>query len=233
MDLLKRSELPAWLLKRFGSASVLAATLNTTRQTAHNIITGRTIPNYETCEKLGLELVFLLAEKRRSEEMVNLDDFLSRRAEQAGIAEVEQNKIRLLREKGFAMWNDLQQVTRERAEHVGSIDGVPFEWNPYPFLKLQPVAATFTTGTIVNDVPQHCRVIFGRIPNAMYVDDNSLGTQVWDIKLSVAGNEMVWDVNEDEVIGALPTQLAEQIIKRLIEYRDEYQAHFASGAWLT
>jgi hypothetical protein len=236
MDLLKRSELPAWLLKKFGSASALAAALNVTRQTAHNLITGRTIPSYETCERLGLDPAFLLTGRERTQAMSSLDDFLSKREherrQQSLGAETELAKVRLLTEHSAGMWEELKEAMHATATRVGGIDGKPFEWNPYPFLKLEHVAATFAPGMLVGGALQGCRVVFGRIPIAMYIDDNPLAPRVWDLALSVNPNELAWDVNGDEIIGASSVELAEQIVKQLIEYRDEYQTACSEG-WLT
>lgn len=236
MDLLKRSELPAWLLKKFGSASALAAALNVTRQTAHNLITGRTIPSYETCERLGLDPAFLLMDKEKTRTMSSLDDFLSKREherrQQSLGTEAALAKAQLVAERGAGMWEVLKQTTSETAARVGSVDGKPFEWNPYPFLKLEYVAATFTPGILAGGELRGCRVVFGRIPIAMYVDDNPIAPRVWDLVLSINGNELAWDVNGDEIIGATSAELAEQIVKQLIEYRDEYQTACSQG-WLT
>jgi hypothetical protein len=44
------------------------------------------------------------------------------------------------------------------------------------------------------------------------------------LTLSSNGGEVVWDVNDDEIVGASSAELAEQIVKQLIEYRDEYES---------
>lgn len=77
MALLRRTELPIWLSKKYGTSTALANALSVTRQTAHNLLTGRTIPSYENCEKLGLGLAFLVRETEGTREVTNLDDFLS------------------------------------------------------------------------------------------------------------------------------------------------------------
>jgi hypothetical protein len=236
MHLLKRSELPAWLLKKYGSASYLASALNVTRQTAHNLITGRTIPSYETCERLGLDPAFLLTDKERERTMSSLDDFLSqreneRRQKSLG-AEAAAVKVLMLTERGAGMWEQLKEATHTTATRVVGIDGKPFEWNPFPFLKLEYVAATLTPGMLAGGALQGCRVVFGRIPFGMYADDSPLAPLVWDLALSVRGNELVWDVNGDEIIGVSSAELAEQIVRQLIEYRDEYQTACSKG-WLT
>jgi hypothetical protein len=212
----------------------MASRLGLTRQAAHNLLTGRTIPGLETCLKLGLDPVYLQLGKENGREMSTLDDFLSQRShdrlQHGAVAEIEQSKTRMIRERGAAMWEELKQTTELRAAGVGPVDGNRLEWNPYPFLKLEHVAATFTLGVLIDGVLRGTRIVFGRIPNAMYIDDeNPIGTDVWDLGLSVTGSGLVWDVNGDEVIGASSARLAELIIVRLIQYRDAYQAAFANG----
>jgi len=46
----------------------------------------------------------------------------------------------------------------------------------------------------------------------------------WILTLSSNGHELVWDVNEDEIVGASSVELAEQVVKQLIEYRDVYES---------
>lgn len=168
--------------------------------------------------------------------MSSLDDFLSKREherrQQSLGAEAQLAKARLLAEHSTGMWEELKAATNATATRVGGVDGTPFEWNPFPFLKLEHVAATFAPGILVGGGLQGCRVVFGRIPTAIYVDDNPLAPRVWDLVLSVNGNELDWDVNCDEIIGASSVELAEQIVKQLIEYHDEYQTAFSAG-WLT
>ena len=233
MDLLKRSELPTWLLQRFGSASSLAEALGVTRQTAHNLITGRTMPSYETCERLGLDPVFMLRERRDSGSMDSLDSFLSKRNELAQSSVLAQRNAQMLRGHSSQMWSELQQATVSRASLVGSVDGVALDWSQSQFLSLQPVAAIFASGAMVNQVPQHFRIIFGRIPYAVYVDDKAPASDVWEINLTLVGSDLRWDVNGGELIGLTSSNLAEQVIKRLIQYRDAYQAYYSPGAWLT
>jgi hypothetical protein len=221
MDLIKRSELPAWLRRKFGSASKLAAELGLTRQTSHNLLTGRTIPNDETCRKLGLDPVFLLQAQEKKRPMSTLDQFLSNRAHSHASSAAA---AALMQERGAAVWKELQQATQTTAMRIGRVDDMPLEWDPLPFLKLQYVAATFTPGLFGAGPPRGCRVVFGRIPTAMYVDENRLAPRVWELSLAVHDGEFYWSVNQDEVVGATSGQLAEQIIVRLIQYRDEYQA---------
>ena len=225
MDLLRRSELKHWLSAKFGSANGLAKALNMTRQTAHNLLHDKSIPSYETCEKLGLTPVFLLEPPEEKRKMSTLDQFLAKRQQTSTDADM---KNRLLRERGVQMWDELKQAVKATAERVGNIDGNPLEWSEFPFLKLEYVAATFTPGVLMDGVLKGCRIIFGRIPNAMYVDDNRIAAKVWELLLSVSENELVWNVTGDEIVGIPTTALAEQTIMRLVEYRDAYRAAFKS-----
>ena len=190
------------------------------RQTAFNLLNGKTIPSYDTLERLGLTPVFLIESPEEKRKMGTLDQFLAKRQAKNADANL---KDRLLRERGVQMWNELRQAVMETAKRVGSVDGDPLEWNEYPFLKLEYVAATFTPGVLMEGVLQGCRVIFGRIPNAMYVDDNPIPTKIWELSLSISGDELAWNVNGDEIVGVPTTILAEQTIMRLIEYRDAYR----------
>ncbi len=221
MDLLRPSELPVWLLAKFNSANELATKLGLTRQTAHNLLNGKTIPSYETCDKLGLDLVFLLKPAEEKRKMAKLDEFLSKRERERTADEM---RGRVLREQGPGMWDALKEATQTTAARVGNVDGDALEWNQYPFLKLKYVAASFTPGMLAGGLLKGCRIIFGRIPTAMYIDDNPIPTTVWDLTVSVNGDQLGWDVNGGEVLGLSTAQLAEQLIMRLIEYRDEYQA---------
>jgi transcriptional regulator with XRE-family HTH domain len=223
MDLLRRPELQHWLLAKFGSASELAKELKMTRQTAFNLLNGKTIPSYDTLEKLGLTPVFLVESPEEKRKMNTLDQFLSKRQEKNTDADM---KNRLLRERGVRMWDEFKQAVMTTAKRVGSIDGNPLEWSDYPFLKLEYVAATFTPGVLMDGVLKGCRVIFGRIPNAMYIDDNPIATKIWELSLSVSGNELAWNVTGDEIVGIPTVTLAEQTIMRLVEYRDAYRAAF-------
>jgi hypothetical protein len=45
---------------------------------------------------------------------------------------------------------------------------------------------------------------------------------VWNLTLSCNEGALTWDVNRDEIIGASSIELAEQIVKQLVEFRDEY-----------
>jgi len=230
---LKRSELRAWLLKKYGSASALARALDVTRQTAHNLLTGRTVPSYENCEKLGLSAAFLVRETEGKREMTNLDDFLMQREQNrrtGGImSEMELNTV-LLTERGASMIKDLIKATRATAMRVGTIDGVPLEWDDgqagrslSPLLKLRPVGAQFkgpmfsaTFGT------KGLWVAFGWLPSGSGIGTKALD-RVWNLTLSCDDGVLAWDVNRDEIIAASSTELAERIVKHLIEFRDEYQ----------
>jgi hypothetical protein len=233
MDLLRRSELPAWFQQRFGSVSGLAKALNTSRQTAHNLFTGRTIPSHETCQKLGLELMFMETQERSKSDMENLDDFLASRKLNASMEQANQQRLRLIREQASATWAELLEATQSRASRLGKVDDVAFEWNSYPFLLFGYVAATFSHAIAVGNGLPRFRVVFGRNPLGIYPFDQAPATEVWDLELSVLGNELVWNNTASGVVGVPTQKMAEQIIRKLIEYRDNYQAFYASGSWLT
>ena len=238
MDLLKRSDLPAWLLGRFASASALAAALGVTRQTAHNLITGRTSPSDKHCEALGIIPAFLLPEREATRDMQSLDQFLSIRRhgrKREGVtAGAELSKAPLGSERGTAMWKGLITVTRATGMRVGEIDGVPFEWDDgpplgksrSPLLKLEPVGAQFKELMPAPFVgaPRNCVIVFGWVATLMGSRKQSPPDRWWMLTLSSNGGEVVWDVNDDEIVGASSAELAEQIVKQLIEYRDEYES---------
>jgi hypothetical protein len=223
--------LHAWLLKKYGAASSLAAALGVTRQTAHNFLTGRTIPSYENCEKLGLLPVFLLREKEGTMEMSNLDDYLARREQDrrhgGPMSEAQLNAV-LLSERGASMWKEVREATRGTAPRVGAIDGIPLEWDDGqvagPLLRLRPVGAQFKQ---VKSAPsggslRGYRVVFGWVTTDSGTETRALPNRVWNLTLSCNEGALTWDVNRDEIIGASSIELAEQIVKQLVEFRDEY-----------
>lgn len=82
--------------------------------------------------------------------MSSLDDFLSKREhdrrQQSLGAEAALAKAQLVAGRGSGMWEALKQTTNKTAASVGSVDGKPFEWDPYPFLKLGVCSCTLHTG---------------------------------------------------------------------------------------
>ena len=237
MDLLRHTDLPAWLLRKFGSASALAAAMGVTRQTAHNLITGRTIPSYETCEKLGLYPAYLLAKKETQQVMISLDDFLSKREHdrslQGVMAETRIGKAPLESERGGAIWKELIKATRAISVRLGAIDNQPFEWDGghpsgrsyYPQLKLGPVGAEFSDATFSSalGLPSACRIVFGWVPTPHGLRKGAMPNRHWNLRLSTFGGALAWNVNNDEIVGVSSAELAEQIVKQLIVYRDEYE----------
>jgi hypothetical protein len=237
MEILQRTDLSAWLIERFGNAGALAAALGISRQTAYNLITGQTSPNDKHCEKLGIIPAFLLPAKEIARGMHSLDDFLSIRGQDRSregvMAGVELSKAPLPSERGTAMWKGLITVTRSTAMRVGEIDGVPFQWDDgpplgksrSPLLKLEPVGAQFKEirSTPFVAAPRNCLVVFGWVATPMDSRKQMPPDRWWTLTLSNNDGEVVWNVNQDEIIGASPNELAEQIVKQLIEYRDEYQ----------
>jgi hypothetical protein len=238
MELLKNTDLPAWLLERFGSASAVAAALGITRQTAHNLITGRTSPNDKHCKELGIVPAFLVSEKGIRRGMQSLDDFLSARSRDRRQDDVkartELSNSPLSSERGTAMWKGLIAVTRAMALRVGEIDGVPFEWDGgpplgksrSPLLKLEPVGAQFkeVRSTPFVGAPKNCMVVFGWVATPMGSRKQMPPDRWWTLTLSSNDGEVAWNVNNDEIVGAPSDELAEQLVKQLIEYRDEYES---------
>jgi hypothetical protein len=238
MDLLKHTDLPAWLIRKFGSASAVAAAMGVTRQTAHNLISGRTVPSYETCEKLGLYPAYFLAEKETQQEMTSLDDFLSKRENDRGLqgvmAETGMGEAPLESERGAAMWKDLIKATRAISVRLGAIDGQPFEWDGgqphgksnYPQLKLGPVGAEFSDAKFssVLGLPRACRIVFGWVPTPQGFRNAGMPNRHWNLTLSAARGVISWNVNSDEIVGVSSAELAEQAVKQLIVYRDDYES---------
>ena len=242
MSLLKRSELRAWLLKKYGSASALAAALGVTRQTAHNLLTGRTIPSYENCEKLGLSPAFLLRETEETGGMTNLDEFLMQRQHDhryGGVmSEVEMNTV-LLSARGASIMNGVIDATHATATRVGIIDGIPFEWDDgqslrgsvSPLLKLRPVGAQFkrVMSAPIGGSLRGYRVVFGWITTHEGAERKAPPNRVWNLTMSCRAGVLTWDVNREEIVGVSSIELAEQIVKQLIEFRDEYQIASSSA----
>jgi hypothetical protein len=237
MEMLQRRDLSAWLLKRFGNAGALAAALGVSRQTAHNLITGQTSPNDKHCEKLGIVPAFMLPEKETRRDMQSLDDFLSIRGHdrrlEGAMVEADLSGTPLSNERGTAMWKGLIQVTRTTAKRVAEIYGFPFEWDDgpplgksrSPLLKLEPVGAQFkeVRSTPFIGATRNCLVVFGWVATPMGSRKQAPPDLRWTLALSSNDGEVVWNVNQSEIIGASSIELAEQIVKQLIEYRDEYQ----------
>ncbi len=233
MAILNRSELPVWLLKKYGSASALATALDVTRQTAHNILSGRTVPSYENCEKLGLTLAFLLQETEGTRGMTNLEDFLRQRNHDRLVAgrmtESELGDL-MFGERGTTMMKDLIQAIQATAAQVGAVDASPFEWSDgqsgetlSPLLKLRPVGAQFMGHmfTLPGGLREP-RVVFGWVATHDPTEERKLPNQVWRLALSYTAGVLAWNANGEEIMGATSVELAQQIVMHLIEYRDEY-----------
>jgi hypothetical protein len=237
MELLKSSDLSAWLLNRFGTASALAKELSVSRQTAYNLLTGQTSPNDKHCEKLGIVQAFLVPERGIRQGVQSLDDFLlirgRDRRQDGAIAGDELNNAPLSSERGTAIWRGLISVTHVKAMRVGEIDGVPFEWDGgpplgksrSPLLKLEPVGAQFkeVRSTPFVGAPRDCVVNFGWVNTPAGSRKQMPPDLWWKLTLSANGGEIAWNVNDNEIVGVSSAELAEQIVKQLIEYRDEYE----------
>lgn len=233
--LLRISELRPWLLERYGSASVLAATLGTTRQTAHNLLTGRTLPNLETCAKLGLSLAFVYEEAEGATEMTSLDQYLAQRdrdRRSAGLISEADLNATLAGPRGAALIKSLMDATRATASRIGAVDGVPFQWDDgksggslSELLKLSPVGAQFKRimSPPMGGSLRGYRIDFGWVATPSGRGAKEVPTQVWRLTLTATNNVLGWNVNQNEIVGASSNALAEQIVKRLVEYRDEFE----------
>ena len=130
------------------------------------------------------------------------------------------------------MIRELIRATRATAAGVGMIDNIPFEWDDgqsggslSPLLKLQPVSAQFkgVMSAPLGGSLRGYRVLFGWVATHSGWGKKDIPDCVWNLTLSSNAGVLAWNVNRDEVIGATSIELAEQIVKRLIDYRDEYE----------
>ena len=207
MAILNRSELPVWLLKKYGSASALATALDVTRQTAHNILSGRTVPSYENCEKLGLTLAFLLQETEGTRGMTNLEDFLRQRNHDRLVAgrmtESELGDL-MFGERGTTMMKDLIQAIQATAAQVGAVDASPFEWSDGQsgetlFSTVEASTCWRTIHGAYVYAPRRLReprVVFGWVASHDPTEERKLPNQVWRLALSytagvLRGTQMV------------------------------------------
>jgi hypothetical protein len=233
--LLRLSELRSWLLQRYGSASALAAALGVTRQTAHNLLTGRTLPSYENCAKLGLTPAFLVQEGKGTEEMTSLDNYLVQRERgrrSAGILSEADLNAALVGPRGAAMIRELVRATHATAVRIGAIDGTHFEWDEgqsggsiSPLLKLHPVGAQFkrVVSSPAGSTHRGYRIDFGWVATRSGQGAKELPVQRWRLTLAACDGVLGWNVNKNEIVGASSVELAEQIVKRVVEYRDEFE----------
>ncbi|MFZ0303003.1 MAG: hypothetical protein WAL75_09970 [Terracidiphilus sp.] len=135
----------------------------------------------------------------------------------------------LFSDRGESMLRDLIHATHASAAKVGAIDRTPFEWDDgqsgrawVPQLKLNPVGAEFIgLQFTIQGGSRQPRVVFGWVPTDTR-DLRELPNQVWKLSLSYAAGTLAWNVNGDEIMSASSAELAQQIVKHLIEYRDEY-----------
>lgn len=235
MALLRRSELPVWLLKKYGTASALATAIGVSRQTAHNLLKGRTIPSYENCERLGLSPAFVSQETEGSV-LTGLDDFLAERERSrrgaSMISNGEMNEV-LFSERGATMLRGLVQATRAAATRVGVVNGVPFEWSDErsggvmsPLLKLAPVGAQFKGHifALPGSLQKEPYVDFGWVNRPDGIRIGQLADRIWRLSLTYNAGALTWSVIDEQIVCVSSVQLAEQITKCLVQYRDEYLA---------
>jgi len=233
--LLRLSELRPWLLQRYGSASTLAAALGVTRQTAHNLLTGRTLPSYENCAKFGLSPAFVVQEGKGTREMTSLDNYLVQREQDrrsAGLLSDADLNATLIGPRGAAMIRGLIRATYATAARIGTVDGIRFEWDDgqsggsvSPLLKLQPVGAQFkpVMSSPAGRTLRGYRIDFGWVATHSGQGAKELPGQRWRLTLALCDGVLGWNVNKNEIVNASSIELAEQIVKRLIEYWDEYE----------
>ncbi|WP_158822447.1 hypothetical protein [Granulicella sp. S156] len=166
--------------------------------------------------------------------MANLNDFLMQRdqmRQSEGLVSEAQLNAALVGTRGVSMIRELMRATHTTAAHVGMIDNIPFEWDDgesggssSPLLKLQPVGAQFkpVTSAPLGGSLRGYRVVFGWVTTVSDMGKKDLPDCVWNLTLSSNAGILAWNVNRNEIIGATSIELAEQVVKRLIEYRDEY-----------
>lgn len=159
--------------------------------------------------------------------MESLNDFLSRRSVEVQAAESEIARQALLKGASNREFDEFIKSLGETIAHVGPIDGRSFEWGQLVdvFLKFGNVAASlkYRSGS------EKFNVVFGQIPGAIYASDHSPSTDVWEIELDVVGSQFLWNViggSGKNARGLNARVLAEQVIRRLIEYKDEYENFF-------
>ena len=167
--------------------------------------------------------------------MTSLDNYLIQREQDrrsAGLLSGTDLDAILVGPRGTAMIRDLVRVTCATAARIGAIDGVGFQWDDgqsggslSPLLKLHPVGAQFkpiVSAPAAGSIRGY-RVDFGWVATHSGHGAKELPTQVWRLTLGVSNGVLAWNVNRDEIVGASSIELAEQIVKRLVEYRDEFQ----------
>jgi hypothetical protein len=206
-----------------------------TRQTAHNLLTGRTLPSFENCAKLGLSPAFVVQEGKGTEEMTTLDNYLMQRERgrrSAGLLSEGDLNGALVGPRGAAMMRDLIRATRATAARIGAIDGTSFKWDDgqsggslSPLLKLHPVGAQFkhVVSSPAGNTLSGYRVDFGWVATRSGQGAKELPVQRWRLTLALCDGALGWNVNKNEIVCASSAELAEQLVKRVIEYRDEFE----------
>jgi len=181
--------------------------------------------------------MFQLQEGKNARNIQSLDDFLSirghfRRQEDA-MAEAELRAEPLSSERGATMWKGLITVTRDTAMRVVKIDGVPFGWDdgpPFgksrsPLLRLEPVGAQFKElrSRPFVGASRSCVIVFGWVATLTGSRKQTPPDRYWTLTLSSNSGQLTWNINDDDLVDFSTGELAEQIVKQLIEYRDEYE----------
>lgn len=129
------------------------------------------------------------------------------------------------------MVRELVRATCATAARIGAIDGTRFEWDDgqsggsmSPLLKLHPVGAQFkrVVSSPAGSTPGGYRVDFGWVATRSGQGAKELPVLRWRLTLARCNGALGWNVNKNEIVGASSVELAEQIVKRVVEYRDEF-----------
>ncbi len=166
--------------------------------------------------------------------MISLDNYLTQREQDrrfAGSRSVPDLNAVLVGPRGEAMIRELVRATRTTAARIGAVDGVGFQWDDgesggshSPLLKLHPVGAQFkpimspSGGSL-----RGYRVDFGWVAICSGDGAKQLPTQIWRLTLDIFNGVLAWNVNRNENVGVSSIALGEQIVKCLIEYRDDFE----------
>jgi hypothetical protein len=167
--------------------------------------------------------------------MTSLDNYLVQREQDrrsAGLLSEADLNAALVGPRGTAMIQDLIRATYATVARIGTVDGTRFEWDDgqsgrsqSPLLKLHPVGAQFKPimSSPVGGPLRGYRIDFGWVATHSGQGAKELPGQRWRLTLALCDGTLGWNVNKDEIVGASSIELAEQIVRRLIEYRDEFE----------
>ncbi|WP_197413887.1 hypothetical protein [Terracidiphilus gabretensis] len=199
------------------------------------MLTGRTLPNLANCTKLGLSPAFVCEEAMGGKEIMSLDQYLVQRdldRRSASLLSKADLNAALAGPRGATMMKSLMKETHAAASLIGAIDGILFQWDDgrqpggslSELLKLSPVGAQFKRimSAPAGGSVRGYRIDFGWVTTASGRGAKEVPTEVWRLTLTAKDGVLGWNVNTNEIVGASSVVLAGQIVKRLIEYRDEF-----------